>query len=226
VANVPEDQRKPREKHMSRGFKFWTGDVNWRDYGGTWARKVGPRAWHFIVLTNMDDACGRDNAGRPTYVVELREVDLDAIGPSTQVSAWQCCDGDCRLAPDEHLTLSTGKRDMVTADCCNEYGAYAPLHSAEGNNAHKAIRECRAESYRLTRDTDAHAEAMARPVNKLGSTAAEYMTGDMTSAMLRGLDAGDPGARIMAKAYSAADGQTLGGAMPEGELAALRAKLG
>jgi hypothetical protein len=42
---------------------------------------------------------------------------------------------------------------------------------------------------------------MQRPVNALGSTAAEYMRGDLDSAMQRGCEAGDPTARLVAKMH-------------------------
>jgi hypothetical protein len=40
-------------------------------------------------------------------------------------------------------------------------------------------------------------------VNKIGSTAAEFMRGDFTSAMVRGCEAGDANARLMAKMHGA-----------------------
>lgn len=214
-----------------RGFFFWSGDVNPLGYGGTWARKVGPRRWHFIQLTNMDDACGRDNEGRPTYVIELSEVDLNGISAATQESAWRSCDGDSQMPEGSTSTVEHAadgefyRRDEVAADCCFNYGARAPLHSEETNNAHAGFRACRAESYSLTRDADAYRAAMERPVNRLGSTAAEYMAGDIQSALIRGMDAGDPSARIVGKMYAAAEGQTLGSKMPDGDLDAIKRRL-
>lgn len=204
-----------------RGFRFFMGDVNWLDYGGTWFRKVGPRRWHFIELTNMDEACGRDNEGRDKYVVELSEVDLDGISAETQQSAWRSCDGDCQTTDE----TTPGERDVITAGCCFSYGAKAPLHSEETNNAHKGIRACRAESYSLTSDADAYRAAMERTVNRLGSTAREYMTGDTNAAVIRGMESGDPAARLIGKMYVAAEGRTLGGSIPTADLEAMREKL-
>lgn len=205
-----------------RGFCFFTGDVNVLDYGMTLIRKVAPRRFHFVELTNMNEACGSDNDGHPTYVVELSEVDLDAIGADTQRSAWRSCDGDCMVRPSDVTSYDNSERDLIAAGCCYEYGAKAPLHSVSTNNAHKGIRECRAESYSLTRDSDAYAARMERPVNKLGSTAREYMTGDITSAIVRGAESGDPAARIIGRMYVATDGQTLGGRLPAGDIEAIK----
>ena len=101
-------------------------------------------------------------------------------------------------------------------------GISSPLHAESTNNAHKGIAACRKESYRLERDAAAYEDAMERPVNRLGSTAREFGRGDLNSALVRGLEAGDAGARIMGKMYIAADGQTLGGRLPESELAAIK----
>jgi hypothetical protein len=208
-----------------RGFRFFTGDVSWLDYGGTWIRQVAARRYHFLELTNMDEACGRDNEGSPRYVVELSEVDLDAIGPDVQRSAWESCDGDSQIERADSVEVDTTERDLVAAGACYQYGAKAPLHSETTSNAHKGIRACRAESYRLTSDAEAYAAAMERPVNKIGSTAAEYMRGDVNAAILRGCDEGNPSARLMAKMYVAAEGKTLGGQIPPGDLEAMKEKL-
>ncbi len=203
----------------NHGFKFFTGDVNWLDYGGTWVRKVGDRRFHFIRLENMDDACGSDNEGRETYVVELSEVDLDAIPGETKDSAVKSCGWGDADRPDFCTT------EMI-AGACFEYGARAPLHSVSTNNAHQGIRECRKESYHLTNDASWYHAAMNRPVNKIGSTAREYMTGDITSAIVRGANSDDVGeqvvSKIMAKMYVNAEGHTLGGQLPAEELQKLK----
>lgn len=60
------------------------------------------------------------------------------------------------------------------------------------------LREARREARALL-DEYALEAAMDRPVNAIGSTAREYMKGDLTSAMQRGCEAGDKTARLVAK---------------------------
>lgn len=202
----------------SRGFHFFTGDVNWLDYGGVWMRHIDGERFHFIRLDNMDEACGRDNEGHPTYNVDLSEVDLAEIPWTEIASALQCC--GC-----SDPEAATGIEIAELAECVLSYGIASPLHSVNTNNAHKGIAECRRESYRLTRDADAYEAAMERPVNAIGSTAREFGKGDINSAMVRGIQAGDPAARIMGKMYDHCNGQTLGGPMPTEELEAIREAL-
>lgn len=168
----------------------YTGDVSPEEYGGKWFRCVGARTYQFIELTNMDEACGRDNEGRPTYVVELSLVDLNAIPEDSQTSALECCGQE-----DETL------EDAWLAVCCYEYGCKAPLESWEGNGFSKLLRAARSEAHKLARDASELADRMERKVNRLGSTAAEYMAGDITSAMLRGVAEGNPEAELMLKLH-------------------------
>lgn len=168
----------------------WTysGDVNRLAYGGKDMRHIGKRQFQFVELINMDEACGRDNKGQPKYVVELRLVDLDAIPASAQESALGCCGQD---ATDN---------DLVLAECCDSYGAHAPLGSWPGNNAHKLLRQ----AYRLANelcDSDKLESKLDCAVNRIGSTAREFMAGDITSALQRGVESGNPNARLMAKMY-------------------------
>ncbi len=167
----------------------------------------------------MDEACGSDNEGSPKYSVDLSEVDLGAISAKNKAYAWKSCDGNSMIGS---ASITAAERDLITAGCCFEYGQRAPLYEVSTNNVYAGFRKCRAESYSLTRNATEYAARMARPVNKIGSTAREYMQGDITSAVVRGIEAGNPSASLMAKMYVAADGQTLGGKLPESELAAMK----
>lgn len=215
----PHTVSAPAKESYPRGFHFLTGDRNWLDYGGVWSRHVADKRFHFIELTNMDEACGRDNAGHPTYDVQLSEVDLDTVPSAEVASAMQCC------GLDRHDVMVMGMSAEALAETVRSYGVSSPLHSVSSNNAHKAIAECRAESYRLTQDETAYEAAMSRPVNALGSTAREFGQGDLHSALLRGIREGNASARIIGKMYDAANGQTLGGAMPARQLAEIRESL-
>jgi hypothetical protein len=155
----------------------------------TYQRKVAPGRYHFIDVIDMDDACGSDNEGQPKYVAELSEVDLAALPPETINAALKSCGLD---APD-----ATGEAGI--AEAVFQYGAKAPLHSVSTGSRDRGFRECRKESYTLTRDAGAYEAAMNRTVNRIGSTAREYMQGNTNAAIARGLLAGKPEARLMVK---------------------------
>ena len=78
------------------------------------------------------------------------------------------------------------------------YGLYAPMGNWEGNAYRPLLRKAKREANSL-KDADWFHAAMRRPVNRLGSTASEFMQGDTNSALIRGIAKGDPMARIMGK---------------------------
>lgn len=169
------------------GFKFLVGDVNWKDYGGKWYKPVaGTTRYHIIEFTNMDEACGRDNDGCPPYVVELSEVDTD----NDQLEdAMRCCGFD---------DAEYQRDSPAAAEALHSYGAKSPLwESGATGNAFKALAAAKRESRALMRDASAYESAMDRPVNAIGSTAREYGSGDIQSAILRGVSEGDPKAELM-----------------------------
>lgn len=168
----------------------YSGDVNMLDYGGKNTRCIGNRQYQIIELINMDDACGRDNEGQSKYVVELRLVDLNALSPENIQSALRSCGWD-NMDQDN---------DEALAECCDSYGTHAPLGSWQGNNAHKLMREAYRTANELL-DNEALEERLERPVNRIGSSAREFMNGDITSALQRGCESGNTDARIMAKMY-------------------------
>jgi hypothetical protein len=88
---------------------------------------------------------------------------------------------------------------MCQVYCLHAYGAQAPLWSEAGKNAHKLLRAAKRESRLLATNAAEYEARMDRPVNKIGSTAREYASGDFSSAVLRGLSEGRTDAMIMAK---------------------------
>lgn len=194
-------------KKTPRGFQFYTGDTNWLGYGGVWARCIGTARYHFVELTNIDEACGRDNEENPTYVVELAEVDLPQIPKSLLVQVGKSFGLDDLL--DD---MPKGEAyDRAWAYNCFEYGAKAPLDQIATDNGHKGLRAMIKASYLLTSNREAHIAALSKPVNRIGASALEYMVGDLTTPLLRGIAEGEPQACLMGRIYEKCGGQTLGG---------------
>ncbi len=181
---------------MAKQWHF-QGDINFLDYGGKWVRQIkGTRRFHIVDITNMDEACGRDNEGYPKYCVELNEVDLDALTPENLKRVESSC------GPwDEDIS------DLWIAEACHGYGLKSPLEQWSGNAGMAMLRKARSESKRLEADSDAYAyeERMERPVNAIGSTAREYGRGDIDSALTRGIATGDPTAKLMGKLHGLED---------------------
>lgn len=163
--------------------------VEWEETYDGLIRHVTGRSFHRITVIDMDDAVGEEeNKGHPRFVVELAEVDLDAISDEERERALESVG-----ASDEELT------DLGLAEALISYGLKAPLGDWSGNGEKTLVNKAKRESRRLEEDEDAHEAALDKPVNRIGSTAREFMVGDLDSAMARGLSKGDDTARLMAK---------------------------
>jgi len=183
---------------MARFFRLG-GDVNWSDYGGTWYRRVGPGRYHIMELINWIEACGEREAKEigATYNVSLSEVDVAAASDKVKEEAKRSCGW-------EGMEEQVNNVELMWAEVLFQYGYKAPLWDKNGNNYSLLMKEAREESASLD-DPEAHEAAMNRPVNKIGSTAREFMQGDFASAMDRGVREGRTDAKIMAKMHGVPD---------------------
>jgi hypothetical protein len=190
-------------------FKFLTGDVSFTDYGAKWVRKVGARRFHVIELVNWAETAGESAAqDNGKYNVSLSEIDLDSIPDESVASALESCGFTLatstygiRYVYSESAgdVIANGDAiDLALVECCHGYGCKAPLEEFNGNNWRKLMRAAISASRALD-DSAAHVSAMARPVNAIGSTADEFMRGDISSAVLRGVAQGDVRAEILLK---------------------------
>lgn len=169
---------------MSKKVKW---DVLYDDTNLTLGRHLGNRVYHFVRITDMDDACGRDNEGHPKYVGELDQVDLNDLSEDVLNGARSFTGAEADL-PDLYLALA-----------CVEYGAKAPLWGENSGNRRELERAAKRESRELSNDPDALEAALDKPVNAIGSTAREYARGDIDAALSRGLAAGEQKAQILAQ---------------------------
>jgi len=164
---------------MSKKFVFLSGDINWKDHGGSWVRFRGARDAHVISLHPIDN---HEETGMK-YYVSLGGVHVPSADDEKIVAE---CGGDVDMS------------DFLRVDWLYRYGSYAPLGEFSGNNYKSLMKSARARSRELDNEI-AEKEAMERPVNLIGSTALEYQRGDLSSAILRGLANASPEAELMAK---------------------------
>ena len=193
------------------------------DAGGKWARKLGSRGrYHFVEMIDWEDH-GRDwkKDGAPRYIGELSEVDVLSASEKTMKSALDCCGG-----ADWINERPADMREMYTAEVLFDYGCRAPLDSFEMGSWRQAVRAAKKRSYELEGDPEKLEELMERPVNQIGSTAREFMHGDMMSALDRGVRKGDAAAKIMAKMHGVTpeniDAVEKAGPRPGGFAASIR----
>lgn len=183
---------------MNKKWRVMEDDTHYKEM-----RQVGPRQFQFITITDMIDAGGKEFKNEP-WGVELGYVDLDEIPSDAQKSACDCCDMNSWFPPHEgpghEPPERTLERDIAVAQCCHDYGCKAPLGSWMGKSRREFYREARRTANELLNNRVLK-KKLENSVNKIGSTALEYMRGDTFSALERGVEAGEPSARLMAKIH-------------------------
>lgn len=170
-------------------------DVNWEDYHGMWARKAKDGSWYVLQWTNLWDAAGKQS-GMPQYDCEVKRLELESLSDPATASAigscgWRFGDGT-RDIIDEHsgtvvAEAGTDSWTYALVECCIQYGYGAPLESFQGDHYPLRIRaQARRFAEECMRDAALVRERLARPVNAIGSTAAEIGRGDIDAALDRG----------------------------------------
>lgn len=152
-------------------------------------REIAPGMYQVIDITDMIAACGEGTDSEPFHG-SLSLVDLNALSDKDKYDALRCIGAE----NDGNMPV------LGLVDACHSYGHYAPLANVDTKGSVVARRKLRSEAKGLI-DADALDAALDKVVNKIGSTAREFMRGDFTSAMQRGAEAGDPTARLMAKMH-------------------------
>ena len=147
-------------------------------------KQVGARKYIFLEVLDT-----RTYTGKGRFYVEVSCVDLDEVPP-------QGIEEALRLYGMEEEDIS----NLGAAECCHGYGYKAVLGGENAGGAVVARRAGRRIAKEAIEDLD---EAMERTCNALGSTAREYMRGDIFSALGRGCAEGQPNARLVAKMYGA-----------------------
>lgn len=180
-------------------FTWLTGDVNWRDYGGKWiSSRLNNGDWDYwlvIEFINMDEACGRDNAGQPAYHVDISAVSPAAAGEAGLEAAARSCG----------VELSELKHNpVVQVEMLHSYGCKAHLWSKKGRNAHKLLREAKREA-QLCEMTFGF--RMDGPQNKVGSTGWEFIKGDVMAGVRRAINSGTPEGNILGKMHGLKPGE-------------------
>jgi hypothetical protein len=156
-------------------FKFLSGDVNWRDYGGKWiSQRLNNGQWDYwlvLELTNYVEACGEKEAKEigGTYGVGLYAVSPAAAGEQELKRALESC------GPDDKSEIP----DEMKVEALQSYGVSSPLWNGTGNNAYDLLKEARMKAQGLG-DDGGFERAMGAYKNRIGHTGWDCIRGDMS----------------------------------------------
>lgn len=156
-------------------FKFFTGDVNWQEYGGKFiSQKFNNGEWNYwliIEVINMFDACVERECkqdGQGKYCVSLMVVSPEAAGMANLLKAFECCGID---ATKENLD-----NQLLCVEALDSYGVHAQLESFSGNNINKLLKQIRRKALE---DNFLFGFAMDKPENRIGNTGWDFISGNI-----------------------------------------------
>jgi len=209
---------------QKRGWKIQYEDSP----GGVYMRHLDTLRYLFAEVTDMDDACGRDNEGHDRFIWETSLVDLIEVPPVELGQAIRSGIGwkgiqemqDRAKSREEGIQL----RMALMAEACHSYGIKAPLDqgSVDGDRFDWARSRGMKAGDAAVATEEALDERLDRTVNKIGSTARDFLRGDGEAGLRRSAVEIAEGKReptmeeqVLMKMYSVCKGQTLGGKTTE-----------
>ena len=209
------------KKHQAKGWQTFLDDTD-----GLWFRRRSEHntlQYLFASVTDMDDACGKDNLGQPRYCWEACLVDLSELDPEEQQRAVSSGIGAEGLEEVKERFGLQGMLDAI-AEACFSYGSRAPLESGVAKQFDHARARAISACEESCVSEGVLADRLSQTVNKIGSTGYDFLKGDSLGGLRRSAEAVQAGepisqeASIMLKMFAASKGQTLGAGV-EKELA-------
>lgn len=123
---------------MNTKYKFLSGDVNWKQYGGKLiSKKLNNGDWDYYLvmeIINMHDATGDED--QPRY-----NVSIQAVSPTAAAEKLDAALGCCGIETDIESCS-----DKILVEALSEYGVFAQLWNRSGNNLASLMKEARKES--------------------------------------------------------------------------------
>lgn len=118
-------------------FKFLTGDIDWREYGGKFISKKLNNGefdyWLVMEVVNMHEATGDEDQDK--YYVNLQAVSPESVDKENLDRAIESFG-----MPDIVLT------DTMLVETLSDYGIYAVLWQGTNNNINSLMREARRQA--------------------------------------------------------------------------------
>lgn len=151
-------------------FKFLSGDVNWKDYGGKFVSKRLNNGefdyWLVLSVTNMHEATGEYDQDR--YHVQIEAVSPESAGKHNLDQAL----GSCGFSDDDLEWYENNP--LIQVNALSEYGIFAILWDKSGNNIHQLLKAARHESQLIEMLFGFY---MDKPENRIGQSGWDLIQG-------------------------------------------------
>ena len=158
-------------------FRFLTGDVNWKEYGGKFISQKFNNGdfdyWLVLEVMNWEDATGKLGPGKSRYCVTL-----SVVAPS------EVNDKECQRAFDFY-GIKDERKDIANdllVEVFHSYGTTSTVWEGNGNNIEHLMRAARKEAD-ITNMLFGF--VMDRPINALGSNGWDFVKGNPSAGLDR-----------------------------------------
>lgn len=162
-------------------FKLLSGDVNWKDYGGKFVSKRLNNGefdyWLVLDVVNMHEATGDETLDK--YHIAIQAVSPQAAGENNVNKAVSSAGFS-----DEALESEWAQSDLFKVECLSEYGIFAVLWQASGNNINALLKQARKESAIIESMFGFY---MDRPKNRIGQNGWQLIAGQDVQDYLKSL---------------------------------------
>jgi hypothetical protein len=162
-------------------FKWLSGDVDYRTYGGKWISKPLSAGlfnyWLVMELMNLEDL-GCRVEGDGVYNLSLSAVSLDLLPSSKLVEVVDDLGQDWFT---EHFQKLEEKIQLeIMIDEAHTYGYGSILWSEDGNNYTKLLKEAHRRAIHIAKYPWSYMEQQA---NQIGATHLDFMRGNVLGPM-------------------------------------------
>lgn len=156
-------------------FKFLSGDVNWKEYGGKFvSQELNNGDWpYYLILDviNMHEATGEENQDK--YVVEIHAISPMAV-KETNPKELESAFSSMGFSDDQMKEFENNV--LIQVEMLNDYGILAMLKSFSGNNINKLLKQAKKECQMIEFLFGFY---MDRQENLIGSTGWDCISGDL-----------------------------------------------
>jgi len=174
-----------------RGWIELSADVNWEDYGGTWARKGPDGGWYIVKFENQYDLSSEKECrlmGVPQYLCEVKYCNIPDVRDNEIAGALKYVGMEEYIIyyDTDNSWRYRGRKaspevpEVALLDALVSYGIAGVLTSFSSDTAPVGIRKQALKYARdLMKDDVALDEALDQQANAYGNTVRDFARGQI-----------------------------------------------
>ena len=152
-------------------YKWFTGDVDWKEYGGKFiTKKLNNGDWDYWLVMSIYNTEGNSVESKK-YLVEVSAIAPDAV-PQKGIDSALSCTGIAEFYDEQ----TDYYQNMLLVEALGDYGISATLWDKEGNNLSELMREARHETQLINMLFGFY---MDKQCNAIGNDGWDFISGNI-----------------------------------------------